>query len=92
MSVTEIIAGQVTDPFRIVLLIGLVITMMRTRAATGVALPLALGGVFVAFLLPMTSTDALVPVAARVGWGLVSNTLILGVVLGVWTLIARSRG
>ena len=51
---TELIQSQLMDPFRIGLIVALVYTMFRTRAATGTAVPLALGVVFVAVILPST--------------------------------------
>lgn len=74
----DLVTAALTDPFRIVLLIGLVITQRRTVAQTGMVLPLALGVAFVAVLLPLTmgfGAAAGLPVA--VGAGLVANVIIL---------------
>ncbi len=80
------------DPFRIVLLIGLVLTQRRTAATTGLILPLAAGCVFVAVLLPMTmnfGADAGLPKA--IGAGLVANVILLVPMLLAAHLWDRNR-
>ena len=92
MTLTQILAGQILDPFRIALIIGLVITMLRTRATTGTVVPLAAGIVFVAAMLPMTMGRADgVPTSTAIGLGLVSNTILLGIVLGAWGVWQKLR-
>ena len=88
---TDLVLSQLTDLFRIGLIIALVVTMHRTAAVTGRVLPLVLGVVFVAVMLPATmpstsasSTDAILA-------GLVSNSIILVPVLAFSGLIARLR-
>ena len=84
---------QIGDPFRIILLIGLFVTMWRTRAATGIWLPLALGCVFVAVLIPLTvrptATEAL---PAAIGIGLVANAFWLAMISAAWSLWRRIAG
>lgn len=77
--------SQISDVFRIGLLIALVYTTWRTSRATGIAMPLVAGAVFVAVIIPST----------RSGWtwmdiamGLLSNAVILAVILAV-AMIAR---
>ena len=83
--------SQLTDPFRIGLLIALVVTMQRTMAVTGRVIPLILGIVFVAVMLPSTMPKASVALQDSILAGLVSNTILLiGVLAGAW-LIARLR-
>lgn len=53
-NVADLISAALVDPFRVVLLIGLVLTQRRTAAVTGMVLPLAAGLVFVAFIIPLT--------------------------------------
>lgn len=88
----ELFLAQLTDPFRIVLAIGLVITMLRTRAATGTWLPLAAGVGFIAVLIPTVMQrvegDLIMPVAV----GVVSTAVIVGVALAVSALVQGSRG
>ncbi len=88
---TELVLSQLTDVFRIGLIIGLVFTMRKTAAVTGRVLPLALGVVFLAIMLPATMPSPSVGFADAIVAGLVSNTIILAPVLGVGWLIARSR-
>lgn len=89
---TDLILAQLTDPFRIGLLIALVFTMLRTRAATGQLLPLAAGAVFVAVVIPSTMPKAGVSLIQDVTAGLVSNLIILAIVLGLWAVVQRFRG
>ena len=84
----DLVNHQLTDPFRIILLIALFITMLRTRAATGTYLPLAVGAVFVAVILPLTQGGDFLPVFLA---GLISNVTILAIILGVWTIYQNAR-
>lgn len=83
----DLFLSQVSDPFRIILLIGLFATMWRTRAGTGVWPPLVLGAVFVAVLIPFTIApppEGQVPVA--VGVGIVANAVWLAVIAAAWAV------
>ena len=88
---TDLVLAQLTDVFRIGLIIGLVFTMHKTAAVTGRVLPLALGVVFLAVMLPATMPIPSVSFADAIVACLVSNTIILAPVLGLAWLIARSR-
>jgi hypothetical protein len=73
---TELLNAALTDPFRIVLLAGLVITQRRTAAQTGTVLPLAAGVLFVAVILHLTmgfGTQAGSVMA--IGVGMVANVI-----------------
>jgi hypothetical protein len=85
---TEILNAQLADPFRIVLLIGLYITMLRTRAATGTYMPLALGAVAVAVIIASTmpSTVAFGP---NVGMGTVANIILLAIIHASYLIYMR---
>ena len=89
---TDLLIAQLTDPFRIGLIIALVATMLRTAPVTGTLVPLAAGVVFVAVIIPMTMQAGQGPVWQAVAVGLVANAVILAVVMGLWTLILRLRG
>ena len=94
MSLSQLVLTQLEDPFRIALIIGLVVTMVRTRAQTGTVVPLAAGVLFVAGVIPSTPcTQRGEPVWAEVGAGggsePRSNLVILGVVLGAWEAFRR---
>jgi chromate transport protein ChrA len=90
--VIELIQSQLMDPFRIGLIVALVVTMFRTRAATGTLLPLALGVVFVAVILPTTQGSGTSGLTDAVLAGLVSNLIILGIVLALAVIYRRLRG
>lgn len=85
----ELINGQLTDPFRIGLLIALFVTMLRTRAASGTLLPLAAGIVFVAVIVPSTMGGGFV--LQTVLAGIVSNAVIVAAIWGIWTIYQRAR-
>ena len=89
---TELIQSQLMDPFRIGLIVALVYTMFRTRAATGTAIPLALGVVCVAVILPTTNPPRAGTVTDAVLAGLVSNLIILGIVLALAMIVRRLLG
>lgn len=92
MPLTEILLSQLTDPFRIGLIVALVFTMLRTRGVTGTVLPLVLGLVFVAVMIPMTiRTETPEPLWRVAGIGLVANAVILAVVLAVRAAVLRFR-
>lgn len=88
MDYTALFISQIGDPFRIVLLLGLLLTMRNTRATTGTVVPALAGVVFVAALIPMTMTrdQPFVPQALM---GLVTNGLILSVLLGAQRVAER---
>ncbi|RVU43789.1 hypothetical protein [Rubrivivax rivuli] len=88
---TDLVLSQLTDVFRIGLIVGLVFMMHRTAAVTGRVLPLALGVLFLAVMLPATMPNPAVSFTDAIVAGLISNTIILAPVLGVGWLILRSR-
>lgn len=88
----ELIQSQLADPFRIGLIVALVVTMYRTRAATGTLLPLAAGVVFVAVILPSTGIGGGADLPQAVLAGILSNLIILGIVLALAALVRRLRG
>ena len=93
MPMTDILTAQLTDLFRIGLIVALVYTTMRNAAITGRVLPLACGVLFVAVIIPATmQTSSAEPLWRLVAVGLVANVIILAVVLGLWTVYQRFRG
>lgn len=88
----DLIQSQLLEPLRVGLIIGLVITMFRTAAVTGQLVPLALGLVFVAVILPATNPDPSVTLIDAVIAGVVANLILLAVVFGVVVLVRRFRG
>lgn len=87
----DLVLSQLTDLFRIGLIIALVVTMHRTAAVTGRFLPLVLGVVFVAVMIPATMPSGSASLTDAVLAGLVSNTILLIPVLAGAKLIARWR-
>ena len=95
MTLTQLFTSQLTDLFRIGLLIALIYTTLQNRLQTGLWLPLAAGTVFVAVILP--STMGLGAAQALGYWtvlavGLLANAVILGVALLAWSIYQRTRG
>jgi hypothetical protein len=90
MTFGEILVAQLTDPFRLALIVGLVLTILRTEAVTGRWVPLALGLLFVAFIIPATmARDAASPLWQLVAVGLVANLVLLAVVMAIRHLVLR---
>jgi hypothetical protein len=88
----DIVFSQLTDPFRIGLIFFLLLTALRTRANMGLKMPLAMGVVFIAILIPLT-TAAASPVNRfeAIGLGLLTNALILAVMLAGWMVVDKAR-
>lgn len=92
MPYLDILTAQLTDIFRIGLLLALVYTAWRNRAATGWALPLLAGLVFVAVIIPSTmQSQSSEPLWLLVGVGIVANLILLAVVMAVLALVQRFR-
>ena len=87
----DLVLSQLSDLFRIGLLIALVITMLRTSAVTGRALPLIMGVLFVAVILPTTMPSGTASVSDAILAGLISNSLITGLVIAVAAVFTRLR-
>jgi uncharacterized membrane protein YeaQ/YmgE (transglycosylase-associated protein family) len=92
MPLTDLLISQLTDVFRIGLIIGLLATAYRTRANTGMVMPLVLGVVFIALMIPMTmAANGAEPLWRLASVGLVANLILLGLAALAWTLIRRLR-
>jgi hypothetical protein len=89
--VIDLVFSQLTDVFRIGLIVALVITMLRTAPVTGRVLPLACGVVFVAVILPTTMPGGSASLTHAILAGLVSNLVILVLVLAVARLVSLLR-
>jgi hypothetical protein len=90
-GMTDLVLLQLTDPFRIGLIIALVVTMLRTAAVTGRVLPLVLGIVFVAVILPTTMPSSTASMGDSILAGLFSNLIITVPVLAVALVLRRHR-
>lgn len=92
MSLLDQTIAQLADPFRIGLIIALLITAIRTEAATGKVIPLILGVLFIAVMIPMTTqagSDR--PLWLLAATGVLANAILLGVALAGWSLVHRLR-
>lgn len=84
----DLFLSQISDVFRIGLLVALVYTTLRTSHSTGIIMPLVAGAVFVAVIIPST----------RAGWswmdvavGLLANAAILAVIMALALILRRFR-
>lgn len=92
-TVADLISAALTDPFRVILLVGLVITQRRTAAVTGTVLPIALGLVFVAVIIPLTmGFGAEAGLFRAVLAGLVANVIWLVPIVAVVRFWQRRAG
>jgi hypothetical protein len=88
----DIVLSQLMDPFRIGLIFFLLLTALRTRANMGLWMPLAMGVVFIAILIPLTTAaESTVNRFEAIGLGIVSNGLILAVMLAGWSIARKIR-
>ncbi|MFN3437318.1 MAG: hypothetical protein ACK41V_06480 [Acidovorax sp.] len=87
----ELVISQLSDLFRIGLIIALVVTTLRNAAVTGRIIPLVLGVVFVAVMLPTTMPKGSASVAEAILAGLISNSIILVLALAGTLLVSRLR-
>jgi hypothetical protein len=82
MDIVGILIEQLADPFRIGLLVALLFAAANPGRALNRWLPIALGLVFVAVLIPTAmASDSDGAVTAEIGVGIVSNAIILGLML-----------
>ncbi len=95
MDLQAIVIGQLTDIFRIGMLVFLALTSLNTAAATatraGRAVPLVLGVLFIAVLIPVTFSREDPDLLPRILLGIPVNTILLGVILAALTLWKRTR-
>ena len=89
MTLADLFVAQLTDLFRVGLMIMLVITASRTSKNAGTVVPLILGVVFVAVIIPTTLSSDSPSKTIQIGVGLLSNAAILGVLLAVKSLATR---
>ena len=89
MTLADLFVAQLTDLFRVGLMIMLVITASRTAQNAGTVVPLILGVVFVAVIIPTTLSSDSASKSIQIGVGLLSNAVILGVLLAVKLLATR---
>lgn len=89
-ALLEILGSQLLDPFRIGLIVFLVLTAIRTSQHTVLAIPVGLGVAFVAVLLPTSFPKEGASWGISVAVGLVANLIILAVVLAAYAVYRRA--
>lgn len=87
----DLVLSQLSDVFRIGLIVALVVTMFRTSAVTGRVLPLFAGVVFVAVIVPSTLSGNTENLSQEIVAGLISNLIILALVLVLARLLTTLR-
>ncbi len=93
MSFTDVLSAQLTDLFRIGLLVAMVLTARNTAGQLNPVIPMALGVVFVAVLIPLTMGGGTPDRMQAIGVGLVSNAIILAAILAAKAVYERmSKG
>jgi Na+/glutamate symporter len=85
MDYVSLLTTQITDIFRLGLLAGLIYTTERTRAQTGIMLPLVAGILFVAVIIPNTMPVAGVDMVSAMVTGIISNAVIVAVFWFAWS-------
>ena len=92
MPLIDILTGQLSDLFRIGLIIALVITTTRNAAVTGKIIPLIAGVVFVAVIIPVTlQTATAEPLSRLIAVGIGANLILLAAVMALFELLQRLR-
>jgi len=94
MTLDQLLFSQLLDPFRIGLLVALVVTAYNTAGTIGVAVPLVLGAVFVAVLIAITMQTGEVATTTAILTGLAANAILVGIILGLraaWKHFATSE-
>ena len=92
MDLYDVFLAQLTDPFRIGMVIALMLTMLRTAAVTGKVVPLIAGVAFIAVLIPTTLQKGQGDLPAAIGVGLVSTSVLLAAAMVVRALVLRATG
>jgi hypothetical protein len=86
----DLLTAQLTDPFRIGLLIAMVYTARNTAAQAGRLIPVILGIVFVAILIPMTLGSGAPDRTTAIAMGLLSNAIIVAIIWAIWEAVTRA--
>lgn len=96
MDLQAMFVAQLTDVFRVGMVIFLALTAANTAHATqtraGRAAPLVLGVLFIAVLIPLTFTRGAPDLLPQILMGVAVNTLILALVLGAMSVWKKGRG
>jgi MFS-type transporter involved in bile tolerance (Atg22 family) len=88
---SDILLAQLTDPFRIGLMLALGYMTLRLRAQSGVVVPLVAGVLFFAVMLATSMPIAGAERMLQMGTGVVANGIIVAVLAAIWIAVARFR-
>jgi hypothetical protein len=95
MPLSDLLLAQLTDVFRIGLIIGLIATAFRTRATVALPLSLGLGVIFIALMIPMTlpptGQAAQEPLWRLAVVGALANLIMVAIGMAIWTVVQRTR-
>lgn len=93
MDIVRILVEQLADPFRLGLLIALLFVAAKPAGVFNRWLPIALGLVFVAVVIPTAmASDETEPMTAQIGIGLLSNGIIVGLMLAAEAVYEKFKG
>lgn len=92
MSWTDILTTQLTDPFRIGLMVALFWTTLRLRSDTGFLMPLVAGILFFAVMLPTTLPITGADYTMQILTGALAHLIIVAILVAGWMLLKRFRG
>lgn len=91
MTISEILMSQITDPLRLGLIVALVVLSLRTQAVSGRYLPLGLGVLAVAVILPLATGRGMVEgsLSQAIIVGIVANLVLLALVMAIRHVVLR---
>jgi hypothetical protein len=89
--IVDLVQDQALDIFRIGLLIALMFTMLRTRAATGVVIPLIAGIIFVVIIPVTQGPNGAAPMWVQIGTGIIVNAAYVLVGVLISQLVGQRR-
>jgi hypothetical protein len=89
MDIVTLLTSQVTDIFRMGLLVGLFFTIQNTKAQTGYVVPIIAGLIFVAAVIASSMPKPGIDFWTALTSGLVANAIIFAVIWLVWIAYTR---
>ena len=89
MTLPELVLSQLTDPFRLGMLVFLVLTAARTRTVNGIIVPLIAGAVFIALIIPMFLNPAGPDTLRQIASGIALNATLLGLFYAAKSVLWR---
>ena len=89
MTLSDLVLSQLIDPFRLGMLVFLVLTAARTRAVNGILIPVIAGAVFVALIIPLFLNPAADDTMRQIAVGTAVNAALLGLYYGAKSVLWR---